>query len=256
MAQKIAGYGWLPDLPDHRDHPLDLPADYLHQLPGKTDLRPHCPSVFNQGDRIGSCTANAVCNAFRFNLVKQGIQRPFMPSRLFVHYNARVMIGTERQNHGAQIRDAIKSVAKQGICRESNWPYIAKKYALTPPRAAYVEALQHQAIRYQRLQQKPDHLKICLATGHPFVFGITLYDGFESEKMTQHGVLAMPKKNEGLVGGHSVLAVGYDDKSERFIVMNSWGDAWGKKGFFTVPYAYLLEPNLAADFWTIRAVEG
>lgn len=120
MSRKIAGYGWLPDLPDHRDHSFDLPPDYLHHLPTKIDLRPHCPSVFDQGERIGSCTANAVCNAFRFNLMKQGMQRPFMPSRLFLHYNARVMIGTERQNHGAQIRDAIKSIAKQGVCRETS----------------------------------------------------------------------------------------------------------------------------------------
>jgi C1A family cysteine protease len=48
--------------------------------------------------------------------------------------------------------------------------------------------------------------------------------------------------------------VGYDDSIQRFIVRNSWGPKWGIKGYFTMPYTYLLEPNLSDDFWTIRMV--
>ncbi|MES2070254.1 MAG: C1 family peptidase [Pseudomonadota bacterium] len=253
MQKKIAGYGWVPDLPDHRDHGFILHADPA-TLPARADLRPSCPPVLNQGQKIGSCTSNAVCNAHRFDQMKQGGTH-FLPSRLFIHYNARAMIGTEKLNHGAQIRDAIKSIAKQGVCRENAWPYIAKKYAIKPPKAAYTEALLHQAVSYQRLKQDIQHLKGCLAGGHPFVFGLTIYDSFESEAVAASGTLKMPGKKEGLVGGHAVLAVGYDDKSARFTVMNSWGEQWGKKGYFTVPYDYLLESNLAADFWTIRTVE-
>jgi C1A family cysteine protease len=251
---KTAGYGWIPDLPDHRDHHFDARKALAAGLPPSVDLRPHCPPVLNQGQRIGSCTAHAVCNAHRYDQMKQG-GKHFMPSRLFVHYNARVMIGTQRQNHGAQIRDAIKSIAKQGVCHESAWPYVTSKYATKPPKAAYTEALQHQAIAYHRLKQELDHLRACLASGYPFVFGITVYDSFESDKIAKSGTLQMPSKKEGLVGGHSVLAVGYDDARKRFTVMNSWGKQWGKDGFFTVPYEYLLESNLAADFWTLRRIE-
>jgi len=253
VQNKIAGYGWVPDLPDHRDHGFILPPG-APALPSKVDLRPFCPPVLNQGQKIGSCTSHAVCNAHRYDQMKQGGQH-FLPSRLFVHYNARKMIGTEKQNHGAQIRDAIKSIVKQGVCRENAWPYVAKKYAVKPPRSAYTEALQHQAVSYQRLKQDIQHMKACLAGGHPFVFGLTVYDSFESDAVAASGMVKMPGKKEGLIGGHSVLAVGYDDKSGRFTVMNSWGAQWGKKGYFTVPYEYLLESNLAADFWTIKTVE-
>ena len=51
-----------------------------------------------------------------------------------------------------------------------------------------------------------------------------------------------------------MLAVGYDDASQRFIVRNSWGPGWGMKGYFTIPYSYLTSNNLADDFWTIRLV--
>jgi len=65
----------------------------------------------------------------------------------------------------------------------------------------------------------------------------------------------MPKPGEEMIGGHAVLAVGYDDKTQRFIVRNSWGTTWGIKGYFTMPYPYLLDANLADDFWTIRQVK-
>ena len=55
--------------------------------------------------------------------------------------------------------------------------------------------------------------------------------------------------------GHAVMAVGYNDSQERFIVRNSWNTDWGMKGYFTMPYEYLSDRNLADDFWTIRTIE-
>ena len=64
----------------------------------------------------------------------------------------------------------------------------------------------------------------------------------------------MPSPNEKTVGGHAVMAVGYDDSQQRFIVRNSWGNGWGMAGYFTMPYAYLTQSSLSDDFWTIRLV--
>ena len=66
----------------------------------------------------------------------------------------------------------------------------------------------------------------------------------------------MPAAGESVLGGHAVLAVGYDDSQQRFIVRNSWGTGWGMQGYFTMPYAYLTERNLSSDFWTIRLVKA
>ena len=87
------------------------------------------------------------------------------------------------------------------------------------------------------------------------MFGFTVYESFESQQVAQTGVMTMPAPKEKVVGGHAVLAVGYDDASQRFIIRNSWGPGWGQKGYFTMPYAYITESNLADDFWTIRLVE-
>lgn len=246
------------DLPDSRDHLFQAP-DLL--LPERVDLRRHCPPVFDQGSRLGSCTANAVCNAYRFNLMRQAREQEqalinYHPSRLFLHYNARALAGKQKQNEGAQIRDAMKSVAKQGICRESAWPYRAYRYATKPPRHAYQQALDYQSIAYQRLRHDLAELKACLADGFPFVFGLTVYSAFENAQMSSRGILNLPKKEEEKVGAHAVLAVGYHDESERFVIMNSWGKHWGQQGYFTVPYAYLMQEKMARDFWTLRSVEA
>jgi hypothetical protein len=41
----------------------------------------------------------------------------------------------------------------------------------------------------------------------------------------------------GIWGNHFVTLVGYDDQSQRFKFVNSWGDRWGENGFGYVDYA-------------------
>ena len=95
-------------------------------------------------------------------------------------------------------------------------------------------------------------MKTCLASGFPFVFGFTVYESFESDAVAQTGCVPMPGPDESTLGGHAVMAVGYSDASQRFLVRNSWGPSWGIHGYFTIPYAYLSNSDLADDFWTIR----
>ena len=258
MPRKTACYGWIPDLPDHRDFSYAAPVRVLAALPPKTDLTGQCPAVYDQG-RIGSCTANAIGAAVEFDHLKQKLP-DFMPSRLFIYYNERAMEGTIDSDSGAQLRDGIKSVAQQGVCPETLWPYDPSPYppnprlALKPSAAACAEAKNHTAVQYQRVPQALNQLKGCIASGYPFVFGFAVYESFESEQVTRTGVVPMPKPGEHCIGGHAVMAVGYDDSQRRFMVRNSWGAAWGMKGCFTMPYPYLTDDNLASDFWTVRVV--
>ena len=115
------GLGWMPDLPDNRDHLYSAPLAKLRVLPTKVDLRRRCPRVYNQG-QIGSCTANAIAAAIEFDRKKQKLS-DFIPSRLFIYYNERSIEHSIPLDNGAQIRDGIKSVAKEGACPETEWPY-------------------------------------------------------------------------------------------------------------------------------------
>jgi C1A family cysteine protease/GH25 family lysozyme M1 (1,4-beta-N-acetylmuramidase) len=263
--RKIARYGWKRDLPDQRDHSYAAPPEALKNAPDEIDLRPLCPPVYDQG-QIGSCTANAIAAALEFDMMKQSLL-PYTPSRLFIYYNERNIERTVPLDAGAQIRDGIKSVASQGDCPESEWTYDAtpadpqsnlfppNSKAVTPPSPqCYADAIIHKALTYQSVDQNLADMKGCLTSGYPFVFGFTVYPSFESDEVARSGNVPMPRSDETVIGGHAVLAVGYDDGKNAFIVRNSWGPQWGLAGYCYMPYAYLLDDNLADDFWTIRLV--
>ena len=253
MERKIKGYGWSPDIPDGRDLMYAAPPEVVTQLPPKVDLRDQCPGVYDQG-QLGSCTANAIAAALEFDQMKQK-ESPSTPSRLFIYYNERAIEGTVDSDSGAQIRDGVKSVNQQGAPPETEWPYDISKFRDKPAQQVYQDATKHEAILYQRLTPTLPQLKGCLAAGYPFVFGFVVYASFESQEVASTGQAPMPQAGEQQLGGHAVLAVGYDESQQRFIVRNSWSPSWGMAGYFTLPYPYLVQGTLSSDFWTIRSVE-
>ena len=252
-TRTVERFGWVPDLPDARDFMYSAPDKVLTTLPTKADLRPKMPKIYDQG-QLGSCTANAIGGAFEYEQVQSGLA-DFMPSRLFIYYNERALEGTVDSDSGAMIRDGMKSVAKVGVCSETTWAYDVARFTEKPPGAAYTEAKKHQALVYRRVLANLHQMQGCLASGYPFVFGFSVYESFMTPDVAKTGKVPLPARGEQLLGGHAVLAVGYDDADQSFIVRNSWGTGWGTKGYCRMPYAYLTNPQLARDFWAIYTVE-
>ncbi|MEI8176305.1 MAG: C1 family peptidase [Candidatus Omnitrophota bacterium] len=240
-------YGWIPDRPDQRDYLYSAIRPVL-RLPGAVDLSSKCSAIENQG-ALGSCTANALAGNLEFLDSMADAQYKDV-SRLFIYYNERLMEGTVDSDSGAFLRDGIKTLKADGVCWEDDWPYVIARFDKKPPQKCYAQARTHTISSYHRITTLPEMLS-CLTEGYPFVFGFTVYESFESDRVAQTGIVPMPKKSERPVGGHAVMAVGFDQKDKRFIVRNSWGTDWGIDGYFTMPFEYL--ETLAADFWTIRA---
>lgn len=255
-------YGRRADLPDPRDRMFSVEHAHLAamELPSSVDLRPRMrPKLFDQG-ALGSCVGNGTADAFAFCVRNQTHHAAYVPSRLFIYYGARQIEGSIASDAGCEIRDAIKVVAHQGAPHETLWPYRISRFAAKPPAKAYSDGALHQAITYARIDNAHDARQMlqALAGGFPILIGITVFDSFESTDASRTGIIPLPTPDEAVLGGHCMLVVGYTTDAKQgttFITRNSWGASWGDGGYCYLPGAYLIDPQLASDFWVLSAVE-
>ena len=243
-------YGWKPDSPDFRDYIFQADFVKIATLPLSVDLRSQMPEVYDQG-QLGSCTANAIAGGIESLMILEQ-KDTFVPSRLFIYYNERVLENTIKTDSGAMLRDGIKTVNQLGYCSELALPYNIAKFAKKPSAKIYKEALNNKVLTYQRVLRDLDQMKGVLAQNLPFVFGFSVYESFESASVAKSGIIPMPTKAESLLGGHAVACVGYT--KDHFIMRNSWGNSWGDKGYFYMPFEYLLNRGLASDFWVMQTI--
>ena len=258
-------YGWKKDRKDTRDYRFRIPQHLLgaDKLPALVDLStsPFMPPVYDQGD-IGSCVLNALGALDQFIQNRDNPTTAFMPSRLFMYFNTRVVENDVANDDGCTPRDAIKTMQDAGVCPETlapnNWPYVKENLLVQPPDNCVKEAQVHKVVQYEAIPQDLDHIRSCLASGRPFVFGMQVYAQMESEQCAKDGIVEIPgvwaRYITGSVGGHGVLAVGYDDAKKLIKVRNSWSDRWGDKGYFYLPYDYITDTGLCDDFWTIDVI--
>lgn len=245
-------FGWRRSLPDFRDRRV-LQVTTEARLPERVDLRRYCPPVMDQGE-LGSCCAHAVTAAIRYDRVFHGL--PDMQlSRLQNYYDARRIEGTVEIDAGVELRDAIKVAARRGVGPEKLWPYDIDKFTHRPPFWEYIAALPNQAVEYRAVPQTVQGIKSVLYGGHPVIFGISAYESFDSVDTEQSGLIVMPKETERMLGGHALYLYGYGlYLDDHFDGRNSWGELWGRKGDFSIPFSYLTDRDLAGDCWTITGV--
>jgi C1A family cysteine protease len=219
-------------------------------LPESVDLEPQCPSVYNQL-QLGSCTANAAGALAQFVMKKLNLG-DYVPARLALYYWNRLQEGTVQSDDGASLHDAMNTLVKFGVPNEILYPYNdqGNEFAKKPTKNVWSDGYWHAVKKGLSINENIQDMKSCLAQGYPFIFGFVVYESFESEEVAKTGILNMPKPGEASVGGHAVLACGYDDNTRMFKIRNSWGADWGQKGYFMMPFDYISNPNLASDFWT------
>lgn len=269
MAERF-GMGWQRDLPDFRDYSPD--TDRVQKLlkgskalkasrraPTTIDLGKYCSPVEDQGD-IGSCTAHAGIGLLEY-FERRAHGKHIDASRLFLYKTTRNLLGWTGDT-GAWLRTTMKAMVLFGAPPERYMPYITSDYDDEPSAFCYAFAASYQAINYYRLDSQGvigddlvKRVKHFLAAGYPSMFGFTVYN-FGNSK----GEIAFPTSSDSVLGGHAVVAVGYDDKRQigrdkgALKIRNSWGEGWGEGGYGWLPYRY-LEEGLADDFWSLFKAE-
>ena len=283
------GMGWLPDYPDFRDHTIhhDEVSDKLKALgqtdsimamlrktalskttktaPARVDLRQWFSPVENQGD-LGSCTANAGVGLVEyFEMRSKG--RYIDASRLFLYKTSRNMIHSEGDT-GSFLRSTMAALVLFGVPPEEYWPYVIEDFDKEPTAFCYAFAQNYQAMDYYRLDPPgisgPELLKgikANLASGLPAMFGFTVFSSCDQADKT--GRIPYPTAGEKNIGGHAVVAAGYDDTLKiknttpgakettgALLIRNSWGDSWGEAGYGWLPYDYVMS-GMAIDWWSL-----
>ncbi len=271
--------GWIPDLPDIRDytpdHPeiaplLDAvgagdPEKAVGTLPPLVDLRMWFSSVEDQ-DGTNSCTAHAGVGAIEF-FERRAFGRYIDHSRLFLYKTTRDLLGWTA-DVGAFLRTTMGSMVLFGVPPERYWPFNVAKINDEPAAFHYSFAENYRAIKYYRLDPPGitpplllNRIKTNLAAGLPAIFGFTVYSSIGQAK-TNGGKIPYPRTGESVVGGHAVVAAGYDDAkviknmplgpqtTGAILIRNSWGTGWGQAGYGWLPYEYVLKGQ-ATDFWSL-----
>ncbi len=246
-------FGTGRDRPSARDWRYRVRPAAARRLPEAIDLRQHCPPVYNQL-HLNSCSANALAAAMRFDEIRAGRDDRPAPSRLFIYYTERLLGGVVGSDATVSLRDGYRAISRFGACPESLWPYDPRRFRRLPTPACFRAGQRQVAIAYYRIRRAMAQLRACLAEGYPFVFALAVHRSMLSRAVARSGVVPMPGGRDAMVGGHAVLAVGYDDARRHFIVRNSWGRAWGRDGYFHLPYAFMPSSALTWDFWTMRRV--
>lgn len=272
---RYGGMGWQRDLPDFRDFTPE--SDSIKQilsqseklgsltktLPASKDLRQWCSPVENQGS-LGSCTANAGVGLMEY-YQRRAFGKHLDGSRLFLYKTTRNLEGWHGDT-GAYLRSTMKAMVLFGVPPEPYWPYQISQFDNEPPAFCYSFAQNYKSVRYYRLDPAGTAtskvltaVKRSLAAGLPSMFGFTVYSSIPAVGAGT-GDIPFPQAGESVLGGHAILAVGYDDKKQiggekgALLIRNSWGTQWGEQGYGWLPYAY-VEAGLAVDFWSLVRAE-
>lgn len=209
--------------------------------------------------QLNSCTAHAVVGLVEY-LVRVQHTDSLDLSRLFLYNTTRRLMGWSG-DRGATIRDTIRALAAFGVPPEEFWPYDPGHFDADPKSFVFAYATSYKALTYFRLdgydagshrlamsagRATLERLKIMLDAGYPVAFGFPVYTCIRDSRPE----IPNPSPLDRLVGGHAVLAVGYDPKRNSVKIRNSWGSSWGDNGYGWLPYEY-FENELAVDLWTV-----
>jgi C1A family cysteine protease len=250
-------YPVVKDKPDDRDLIAKVELPETCNPNEVVDLRPLCGPVKDQGQTSG-CTAHAITEQREFlyrKLFSEEKNNSIPADKLilsprYIYYKEREFEGDVNQDGGAQMRTSAKMLNNVGSTLLADDPYSVDVLFKVPTQAQVEQALLYKSGAYHRINGGLQEMKSVLRSGYTFVCGITVYESFEDDYTARTGVMLMPNvQKEQCLGGHALHFVGFDEKKQILIVQNSWGEGWGDKGYFYMPYAFASNPELMNDAW-------
>ena len=192
------------------------------------------PNPGNQGNQ-GSCVGWAVGYAAKSYLVnigqKWGVKdHQFSPSYIYNQINDGV-------DEGSSIYEALQLVIEQGVCLLTDMPYNQNDFTTQPNQTQRAIAEQYRSLSMKRIADgNVNDMKAALRDGIPIVIGIPVYPDFDNLDSSN----SIYDNNSGVSrGNHAICLIGYNDETNSFKFINSWGASWGVSGYGYISYSLI-----------------
>lgn len=217
-------YGCRFDPYDNRDYKFKIATTI--QLPNMVNNLEFITPIKDQG-HCGSCVAFAVTKAVEMLYWQKTLKRNNLSER-WAYEKAKTLDEWPGENYeGTSVRAGLKAAYKLGIPPERFWKYNPNRKGKPKPKAAKA-AENFKIKKYERIKGILP-TKIAIFQRGFVVASAMVHEGWYKAK--RH----IPYKPKyGFLGGHAFLIVGYNKHG--FIVVNSWGKKWGKKGHSILKY--------------------
>lgn len=224
LKYKLGSLFSIPDVRDYIAH-SNKPDE---EIPKEFTLD-SLPSVKNQG-AVGSCVAHAIALVAEYYARKETGKKTKMSTGYI--YGNRLF--TTHKGSGMYLRDALKTMTKFGDVPYEYFPdNVEVPYAieLFEQKVEEIEPLGYnfKFKAYYKLTTEKD-IKTHLLSGNPVIMAMPWYDDIK----IVDGVMVTKQVKTKKTGGHCMVIVGWDETG--WLVQNSWGSLWGKRGRFTLPY--------------------
>ncbi len=232
---------------DERDWYYGKIVKTAGELPKRASLRQYCDRIRDQG-KAGFChsfAGTALKNAQE--TMERGYRLyDFSPLGLARAVKARDgIVYTE----GSTLLNVCQALCEDGVFDEVYYPYGTYKAGTLKFPKMKVSAEEEKKIpkyfckNYARVNSL-EELKQAVSEQKPVLLGVTCSEEIYTPT---DGCIGLPL-GAFIIGGHALLAVGYDDEKEKTVrgrkykgfveCQNSWGKDYGDKGFLWIPYEY------------------
>jgi C1A family cysteine protease len=208
-------------------------------LPPRIDFSEEMGPVRDQGPE-GSVVGFVIAAVMEHLILKKTARKIQLSARAI--YN---LAKKSPQDTGAMLADGVAVVQREGAVLEQVWPYKPGDFGKKPP-AKFGKAERFKVAKAFQIEDQRKIREALCAYG-PLAAGIVVHSSFWKTGKT--GVV--PKPAGGIIGGHAICLVGYDDKIARFKFRNSWARSWGDNGYGYLPYAYATT-EILQDIWALQ----
>ena len=153
---------------------------------------------------------------------------------------------------GSSLRGALKGWYHHGVCPRGLWPSLRTTRDLSDPEFR-ATCLQVPLGAYYRVNtRRIDDMQSAISELNAIAVSAAIHAGWNEPQVQDEGdpehEMWVIQPSSDTLGGHAFLIAGYNDVG--FLVQNSWGKRWGRKGYATLPYQDWLDN--AYDAWVAR----